>query len=125
MPEPRTREVQGECVNNKFTPRVSGQGHRAQRALTGAGQSALGFAVSWSPVEPGIIAAVLTRQPAEVILPARSAPQSFECSEKAAQALCDALASGEKLIGDRVQMHGHNEYARTVVLPQLAGIGSF
>jgi hypothetical protein len=50
MPEPRTREVQGECVNNKFTPGVSGQGHRAQRALTGAGQSALGFAVSWSLV---------------------------------------------------------------------------
>jgi hypothetical protein len=73
----------------------------------------------------GIIAAVLTRQPAEVLLPARSAPQSFEYSEKAAQALCDALASGEKLIGDRVQMHGHNEYARTVVLPQLAGMGSF
>src|SRR4051794_37351050 len=40
----------------------------------------------------GIIAAVLTPQPAEVILPARSAPQSFEYSEKAAQALCDALA---------------------------------
>src|SRR3954469_17446776 len=45
MPEPTTREVQGECVNNKFTPRVSGQGDRAQRALTGAGQSALAPAI--------------------------------------------------------------------------------
>jgi len=61
----------------------------------------------------------------EVILPAWSAPQAFEDSEKAVQALRDALASGEKLIGDRVQMHGHDNYARAVVLPQLTGIGSF
>jgi hypothetical protein len=61
----------------------------------------------------------------EVILPAWSAPQAFEDSEKAVQALCDALASGEELISDRVQMRGHDEDARAVALPQLAGIGSF
>jgi hypothetical protein len=66
------------------------------------------------------------RQGAEIILPTRSAPQSFETSNKAAQAFRDdALASGEKLIGDRVQMHGYDDYARAVVLPQLTGIGSF
>jgi hypothetical protein len=65
------------------------------------------------------------RQGAEIILPTRSAPQSFETSNKAAQALRDALASGEKLIGHRVQMHGYDDYARAVVLPQLTGIGSF
>jgi hypothetical protein len=61
----------------------------------------------------------------EVILPARSAPQSLEYGEKAVQALCDALASGEELIGDRVQIRGHDEDVRAVALPQLAGIGPF
>src|SRR3954462_8864214 len=54
----------------------------------------------------------------------RSAPQSCEDGKKDAQALGDALASGQELIGDGVRMHGHDDDMHAVVLPQLAGIGS-
>jgi hypothetical protein len=94
-----------------------------------AGRSALGLAAIRSPgaTRGRLWRSVRQRRchRVEVILPAWSAPQAFEDSEKAVQALRDALASGEELISDRVQIRGHNEYVRAVALPQLAGIGSF
>src|SRR4051794_10290629 len=54
-----------------------------------------------------------------------SAPQPCEDGEEDAQALRDALASGQELIGDQVRMHGHHDHMRTFMLPQLAGVGSF
>src|SRR3954451_24976286 len=51
-----------------------------------------------------------------------SAPQPSEDGEEDVQALGDALASGQELIGDGVRMHGHDDDMHAVVLPQLAGI---
>ena len=73
----------------------------------------------------GIIAVVLTAKVRKSFCRHTQRRSRLKAATKLPRHLRDALASGEKLIGDRVQMHGHDNYARAVVLPQLTGIGSF